>query len=116
MKTKGVFLVPTFMALDWVATNADGYPPNIAEKARVAAASHGDMFRAALRIGVPVALGTDAPVRPAGHYRNAMGFALMVDAVRRPGEDLPAGTRNSARRPGPDHQVGSLKTGKGADR
>src|SRR3546814_5159540 len=85
MKTKGVFLVPTFMALDWVATNADGYPPNIAEKARVAAASHGDMFRAALRIGVPVALGTDATVRPDGHGRNAMEFALMVDAGMRPG-------------------------------
>src|SRR3546814_19449061 len=70
MKTKGVFLVPTFMALDWVATNADGYPPNIAEKARVAAASHGDMFRAALRLGVPVALGNDATVRPDGHGRN----------------------------------------------
>src|SRR3546814_10248663 len=34
MKAKGVFLVPTFMALDWVKKNADAYPPNIAEKAR----------------------------------------------------------------------------------
>src|SRR3546814_17412117 len=106
MKTKGVFLVPTFMALDWVATNADGYPPNIAEKARVAAASHGDMFRAALRIGVPVALGTDATVRPAGPGRNAMEFALLVDAGMRPGAALLAGPSHAARAPGLDAQIG----------
>src|SRR3546814_13850258 len=77
MKTQGVFLVPTFMALDWVARNADGYPPNIAEKARVAAASHGDMCGAALRLGVPVATGPDATVRPHGHWRPAMEIALV---------------------------------------
>src|SRR3546814_18208270 len=53
---------------------------------RFRSASHGDMFRAALRIGVPVALGTDATVRPDGHGRNAMEFALMVDAGMRPGD------------------------------
>jgi imidazolonepropionase-like amidohydrolase len=115
MKAKGVFLVPTFMALDWVQNNADSYPANIAEKARVAAASHSDMFRLALRIGVPIALGTDATVRPDGHGRNAMEFALMVDAGMRPGAALLAGTSNAARLLGLDTDIGTLTQGKFAD-
>lgn len=115
MKEKGVFLVPTFMALDWVASNADTYPANIAAKARTAAASHTDMFHTALRIGVPVALGTDATVRPDGHGRNAMEFRLMVAAGMRPGAALLAGTSNAARLMGIDAGVGTIAVGKQAD-
>ena len=56
MKAKGVYLVPTRMAVYWVNKKADTFPPNIAAKARAAAAAHGNMFKAALRIGVPIAL------------------------------------------------------------
>src|SRR3546814_15053137 len=73
------------------------------------------MFRAALRIGVPVALGTDATVRPDGHGRNAMEFALMVDAGMRPGAALLAGTSNAARLLGLDAEIGTLTPGKWAD-
>ena len=115
MKAKGVYLVPTFMALDWVKTHADDYPANIAEKARVAAASHTEMFRMALRIGVPIALGTDATVRPDGHGRNAMEFALLVEAGMRPGAALLAGTSNAARLLGIQADVGTLVNGMRAD-
>src|SRR3546814_13988838 len=100
------------MALDWVKQNADDYPPNIAEKARVAAAAHSAMFRAALRLGVPIALGTDATVRPDGHGRNAMEFGLMVDAGMRPAAALIAGTSNAARLLGLDSAIGTLAIGK----
>ncbi len=115
MKAKGVFLVPTFMALDWVESNADRYPANIAKKAHMAAAAHADMFKAALRIGVPIALGTDATVRPDGHGRNAMEFGLMVKAGMLPASALLAGTRNGARLLGLDDEVGTLSVGKAAD-
>jgi len=115
MKAKGVFLVPTFMAIDWVKKNADTYPPHIAEKARLAAASHGDMFKMALRLGVPIALGTDATVRPDGHGRNAMEFAFMVDAGMPPAAALIAGTSNAARLLGLDSELGTLSPGKAAD-
>lgn len=115
MKAKGVFLVPTFMALDWVKTNADSYPPNIANKAHMAAAAHANMFKAALRIGVPIALGTDATVRPDGHGRNAMEFGLMVKAGMSPAAALLAGTRDAARLLGLDGEVGTLSVGKSAD-
>lgn len=115
MKAKGVFLVPTFMAIDWVKKNADSYPPNIAEKARAAAAAHTAMFKAALRFGVPIALGTDATVRPDGHGRNAMEFGLMVDAGMLPAAALFAGTSNAARLLGLDAEIGTLAVGKSAD-
>src|SRR5260370_30869713 len=58
MKSKGVYLVPTRMPAYWVGKQAQTYPPQIAGKARAAAAAHGAMFKAALRIGVPIALCT----------------------------------------------------------
>ena len=115
MKQKGVYLVPTRIALDWVEKHADSYPPLIANKARVAAAAHGDMFRMALRIGVPIALGTDATVRPDGHGKNAMEFGLMTDLGMSPGAALIAGTRDAAKLLGVDGEVGTLEPGKLAD-
>ena len=71
MKAKGVWLVPTRMAVYWVSKQADTFPPKIAAKARAAAAAHDKMFRTALRLGVKIAFGTDAGVYP--HGMNAHG-------------------------------------------
>jgi imidazolonepropionase-like amidohydrolase len=115
MKRKGVFLVPTRMALYWVEKQADTYPPIIAGKARAAAAAHGKMFQAALRIGVPIALGTDQTVMPGGHGKNAMEFGLMTDLGMTAAAALLAGTRDGARLLGVDSEVGTLEIGKVAD-
>src|SRR5262249_1270821 len=40
MKAKGVYLVPTRMAVYWTSRNLDTFPPKIAEKARAASAAH----------------------------------------------------------------------------
>jgi len=113
MKAKGVYLVPTRMAVYWVSKNADTYPPKIAAKARAAAAAHGNMFKAALRIGVPIALGTDAGVYP--HGMNGMEFGLMTDLGMSPAAALLAGTREAAKLIGVEGDVGTLETGKVAD-
>ena len=113
MKTKGVYLVPTRMAVYWVSKQVDTFPPQIAAKARAAAAAHDAMFKAALRIGVPIAFGTDAGVYP--HGMNAMEFALMSDLGMSPAAALLAGTRESARLLGVDKDVGTLESGKVAD-
>lgn len=115
MKRKGVYLVPTRMALYWVEKQADTYPPAIAAKARAAAAVHAGMFRNALRLGVPIALGTDATVMPHGHGRNAMEFSLMTDLGMTPAAALLAGTRQAARLLGVEADVGTLEAGKWAD-
>ena len=39
MKAKGVYLVPTRMAIYWVMKQVDTFPPQIAAKARAAAAA-----------------------------------------------------------------------------
>ena len=115
MKAKGVYLVPTRMAVYWVSRQADAgaYPQKIADKARAAAAAHGTMFKAALRVGVPIALGTDAGVYP--HGMNGMEFGLMTDLGMSPAAALLAGTRESAKLLGLEAEVGTLEAGKVAD-
>jgi imidazolonepropionase-like amidohydrolase len=63
MKSKGVYLGPTLFAGYWVGQSADKFPPAIAGKARAAAAAQ--MQARAVRIGVPIAFGTDSGVEPA---------------------------------------------------
>jgi imidazolonepropionase-like amidohydrolase len=113
MKQKGVFLVPTRMAGYWVGREADTFPPQIAAKARAAAAAHGNMFKTALRVGVPIAFGTDAGVFP--HGLNAVEFSLMTDLGMSPAAALLSATRDSARLLGVDAEVGTLAAGKVAD-
>ncbi len=113
MKSKGVYLVPTRMAVYWTNKNADTYPPKIAAKARAAAAAHGNMFKTALRIGVPIAFGTDAGVFP--HGMNAQEFGLMTDLGMSPAAALLAGTRDAAKLLGVEAEVGTLEAGKTAD-
>ena len=113
MKQKGVYLVPTRMAVYWVNLTADTYPPQIAAKARAAYAAHADMFKTALRVGVPIAFGTDAGVFP--HGQNAREFALMTDAGMTPTAALLAGTREASKLLGVEAEVGTLEAGKFAD-
>jgi imidazolonepropionase-like amidohydrolase len=101
------------MAVYWVSKMADTYPPKIAAKARAAAAAHGNMFKAALRLGVPIALGTDAGVYP--HGMNGMEFGLMADLGMSPAAALLAGTRDAAKLIGVESEVGTLEAGKAAD-
>jgi imidazolonepropionase-like amidohydrolase len=113
MKKKGVYLVPTRLAVYWVNKQADTYPPKIAEKARAAAAAHGKTFKAALRIGVPIALGTDSGVSP--HGMNGKEFALLVELGMQPAAALLSGTREAAKLLDIAQDVGTIETGKLAD-
>jgi imidazolonepropionase-like amidohydrolase len=113
MKQKGVYLVPTRMAVYWVNKEAETYPPKIQEKARAAAAAHGTMLKMALKLGVPIAFGTDAGVFP--HGMNAHEFALLVEQGMAPEAALLSGTRESAKLLGVDAEVGTLEAGKMAD-
>src|SRR5579862_9409136 len=115
MKAKGVYLVPTLMAGYWVNKSADAgaYPPQIAAKAHAAAAAVRTMFQTAVRIGVPIAFGTDAGVYP--HGMNAMEFGLMTGYGMNPANALLAGTRDASKLVGVDKDVGTLEAGKVAD-
>jgi imidazolonepropionase-like amidohydrolase len=113
MKQKGVYLVPTRMAVYWIEREADTYPPKIQAKARAAAAAHGSMLKMAIKLGVPIAFGTDAGVYP--HGMNAHEFALMVEQGMAPEAALLSGTREASKLLGVDAEVGTLEAGKMAD-
>ncbi|MGA8205173.1 MAG: amidohydrolase family protein [Woeseiaceae bacterium] len=113
MKEKGIYLVPTLFAGFWVGAKADNYPPQIAEKARAASAQMMIMFQHAVKIGVPVAFGTDAGVEP--HGQNAKEFSLMVKNGFTPTQALMAGSHNAADLLGVSDVAGSLQAGKSAD-
>jgi imidazolonepropionase-like amidohydrolase len=113
MKHTRLYLLPQRMAVSCVSKSVDSYPPQIAAKAGAAYAAHGDMFKTALRIGVPIAFGTDAGVFP--HGMNAMEFGLMTDLGMTPAASLLAGTREAAKLLGIDAEAGTLEVGKFAD-
>jgi imidazolonepropionase-like amidohydrolase len=113
MKKKHVYLVPTLFAGAWVGEHADIFPPAIAVKARAAAAQMQQMFQHAVKIGVPIAMGTDAAVEP--HGLNAHEFSLMTKNGFSPAQALLAGTANGADLLGISDRTGTLAAGKFAD-
>jgi imidazolonepropionase-like amidohydrolase len=113
MKAHHVYLVPTLSAGDWVGTKADQFPPEIAVKARAASAAINTMFQHAVKIGVSVAMGTDAAVEP--HGRNAHEFVLMAKNGMTNAQSLMAGTANGADLLGIAAETGTLQVGKSAD-
>ena len=113
MKQKGSYLVPTRTALLWVVEKAATYPQKIGNKARAAGTGHETAMRAAIRIGVPIAMGTDAGVFP--HGLNAREFGDMVDIGMTPAQALMTSSIGSARLLGVDKETGTLEVGKFAD-
>jgi imidazolonepropionase-like amidohydrolase len=113
MKKKHVYLVATLFAGAWVGEHADTFPPVIAAKARAAAAQSQQMFQHAVKIGTPLAMGTDAGVEP--HGLNAREFSLMAKNGLGAAQVLMAGTANGADLLGIADKTGTLVPGKFAD-
>jgi imidazolonepropionase-like amidohydrolase len=113
MKKKHVYLVATLFAAAWSGEHLDKFPAPIAAKARAASAQAQIMFQHAVKIGTPVALGTDAGVEP--HGLNAREFSLMAKNGLTPAQALMAGTANGADLLGVADKLGTLSAGKLAD-
>jgi imidazolonepropionase-like amidohydrolase len=113
MKKKHVYLVATLFAGAWVGEHLDTFPPSIAVKARAAAAQAQLMFQHAVKIGTPLAMGTDEGVEP--HGLNAREFSLMTKNGLAPELALMAGTANGADLLGLSDKTGTLAVGKFAD-
>jgi imidazolonepropionase-like amidohydrolase len=113
MKERGTYLVPTAMASRTVGQKAKSFPPEIAAKARAAAAGHAATLRKAVQMGIKIAFGTDSAVSP--HGLNAQEFGLLVDHGMSPAAALRAGTSVGATLLGLDKLLGTVEEGKEAD-
>ncbi|MFL5607942.1 MAG: amidohydrolase family protein, partial [Gemmatimonadaceae bacterium] len=116
MVQKGTYLVPTISAGEFVEKVAQsGRLTGLrAEKALAAANGMRNSVRLAHRLGVPIALGTDAGVGE--HGNNGHEFTLMVTwGGLTPMQSIMAGTLSGARLLGWEKNVGTLAPGKWAD-
>lgn len=113
MKNRHVYLDPTLSAGYWESKRIDKLPPVVAAKSRAAVAQIDQMVQHAVKIGVPIALGTDAGVGP--HGQNALEFWLMTRDGMTPAQALMAGTASGADLLGIAGHTGTLQAGKAAD-
>lgn len=99
MKQKGIYLVPTL---------------SVAQKGAIREyREQGRAFERALKIGVPIAFGSDDGGIP--HRFSTREFGYMVEAGMSPAAALQAATVNAARLLRIDGEVGTLEPGKLAD-
>ncbi|MGI2258588.1 amidohydrolase family protein [Shewanella sp. GXUN23E] len=115
MKKKGVALVPTLSAGEYVAKQAkvDGFYPDIVRpKAEKIGPQIKQTFADAYKAGVLIAFGTDAGVFP--HGENAGEFVLMTQAGMDELDAIKSATSVAARVLG-DESVGAVEAGRYAD-
>jgi imidazolonepropionase-like amidohydrolase len=116
MKEHGTWYVPTIIAGDFVAHQAQipgYYPPQVAAKAIAIGSQILATAARAYKAGVKIAFGTDAAVYP--HGQNAHEFELMVQAGMPPMFALQAATIHAAQLLKRDKELGSVSAGKLAD-
>ena len=111
MHDRGSYLVPTLSVRSGLAESK--FPPLVQQKVDITMKSQDAMVRRALKIGVKIALGTDAAVYP--HGNNALEFALMAADGMSPSQSLLAGTAVASQLLGLSSTVGTLEAGKQAD-
>jgi imidazolonepropionase-like amidohydrolase len=111
MHDRGTYLVPTLSVRAGIAESK--FPPLVQAKADLAMKAQDDLVHRALKMGVKIALGTDAAVYP--HGDNALEFVLMANDGMTPAQSLRAGTSVAADLLGLASKVGTLEAGKFAD-
>jgi imidazolonepropionase-like amidohydrolase len=119
MAERKVTLVPTFCPttsmLNDPAVNAS-IPTHLRERLVASRDIRQEMVRQAHRLGVPIAMGTDAGT-PGNHHGDNVDecIAMVEEAGLSPADSLRAATVNGARLLRQEHNIGSLTPGKFAD-
>jgi len=119
MAESGTFLVPTnciFPAMLDDTALTEAMPAHMRQRLLENHDTHTKAIRAAHRLGVPIAMGTDAGTPGNHHGRNARECVLMVTEVgMRPQESIYCATMNPAKLLRQESNLGSLEIGKFAD-
>ena len=117
MAKAGIALVATLIAPEQIVSHgvAAGIPEFAVRKSEAVRGRHLESFQMAMRLGVPIAAGTDAgtPLNPHGSI--VPELALMVKAGMAPLEVISAATATAARALGLEHEVGLIAPGLAAD-
>ncbi|MBL4773385.1 MAG: amidohydrolase family protein, partial [Alcanivoracaceae bacterium] len=112
MKEKGVVLVPTTGLVDNILSSVDKINPKMVKKAKYVLPLAQINLSKAIKAGVKIALGTDAPLIP--HGQNAKELSALVERGMKPIDALRAATINSAELLG-QKNLGEIKEGFLAD-
>jgi imidazolonepropionase-like amidohydrolase len=117
MADRGTLLVPTLCASPRPGDpTLEAMPAHIRTRLEETRHIHVEAVRLANRLGVPIAMGTDAGTPGNHHGRNADECVRMVEDVgMTPEEAIRAATSNAARLLGQDHDLGRLAPGAYAD-
>ena len=115
MIERGTWLVPTLLAPVAVLEDAvsRGMPEYGVAKSREVMDIHRESIALAHKMGVKIAMGTDAGVMV--HGTNLRELGLMVDCGMTPMESIVATTKKSAECLGWDDKLGTIEPGKLAD-
>jgi imidazolonepropionase-like amidohydrolase len=117
MARDGVALVPTLIAPVAIAAGgvAAGIPEFAVRKSEAVRERHAESFSMALRLGVPIAAGTDAGTPLNGHGSMVPELVLMVKGGLAPLAAIHAATAAAARALGLEQETGCVAPGLAAD-
>lgn len=115
LQQKNISIVPT-LAIDSLALEhavEAGAKPYTLAILKQTGEMHKQNIAKAIKAGVPIIYGTDAPILP--HGRNAAEFHYLVQAGLTPLQAIQAATINPAKWLGAEDNIGSLQVGRYAD-
>jgi imidazolonepropionase-like amidohydrolase len=114
-KARGVWLVMDVFNGDYIdeVGTREKWPAEYLRKNRETTDIQRSNFTKAVRMGVPLAFGTDSGVYP--HGMNARQFAYMVRYGMTPAQAIRAATLDAARVMGKEADLGSIAVGRYAD-
>lgn len=114
-RDRGVWLVMDVFNGDYIdeVGTAEGWPEEYLRKNRETTQIQRDNFRRAVKLGVPIAFGSDSGVYP--HGINARQFGYMVANGMAPLQAIHAATMDAATVIGHEGDLGSIAPGKFAD-
>src|SRR5262249_6064835 len=119
MAARGTFLVPTLSASTAMLRDPlvrDAMPVHLRDRLTESQATHQDAVRRARRMGVPIAMGTDAGTPGNRHGANADEMVAMVEETGLPPQEaMHATTLAAARLVRREQDLGSLEPGRAAD-
>jgi imidazolonepropionase-like amidohydrolase len=114
MLANPTYLVPTLVAYAAILDGRDSLPTDAVANAEEAIERHRESFRAALKGGVPIAMGSDAGTPYNPHGENWREVAHMMDQGMPAGAAIRAATHTAASLLGID-DVGVIEAGMTAD-